>query len=138
MQASKENSGICSRPVEPSTCPDTVSMDGIGPDFMKLAMGLVLPLNLDQVHPVPHTRRKLSEHERQANARRLLDEELAQRLQVAVTADKHPLCTYQSIPKNNLPASTRTVSTSPSDMADAAFINSREFQTRSCGSSHMQ
>lgn len=137
MQASKENSGLSSRPVEASTCAETVSMDGIGPDFMKLAMGLVLPLNLDQVHPVSRTQRKLSEHERQANARRLLDEELAQRLQVAVTADKEPACMYQSIPKEDHPPSTRTVSTSPSDLADAAFINSREFQTRSCGSSHM-
>lgn len=138
MQASKENSEIPFRPVDPPACADAVAMEGIGPDFMRLAMGLVLPLNMDQVYKIPRTRRKLSEHERQANARRLLDEELAKRLQLAVTTDSQQACAYQHIPSEEHPTSTRTQSTTPSDLADAAFITSRDVHTRSCGSSHMQ
>jgi len=100
-------------------------------------MGLVLPLNLDSVQQIPRNRRKLSEHERQANARKLLDEELSKRLQLAVSVDTQSTHTDPLPSKVELPAIT-TQSTSPSDVADAAMISSRDYQSRSCESSHMQ
>lgn len=146
MQACKENRRISSQPVDRPTCCENVTIDGIGPGFMRLAMGLVLPLNLDTTQDcssqVRSTHTKLSEHERQANARRLLDEELAKRLQLAVTAEKQCACTYQVNSSEDGAATTTThspgMSTSPSDEANAGFNISRESRMHSCGSYHLQ
>eukprot|EP00892_Ulva_mutabilis_P003931 jgi/Ulvmu1/190/UM001_0194.1 len=136
--ACKENNGIPSRPAEPQAYADAISMEGIGPGFMKLAMGLVLPLNLDSVQQIPRNHRKLSEHERQANARKLLDEELSRRLKLAVASDQQFARISPTPGKVEQPSSTMTESTSPSDVADAAMMTSRDCQTHSCESSHMR